>query len=166
MAGDDLALWVLPFTLPIGIWVAWSDMKFMRIPNLSVLALLGVYLLIGPFALPLDHWGWGWVVGIVVLVTGFILNMGGLIGAGDAKFAAAMAPFLAQTDPRFLLLLSCACLLGAFIAHRIFGLVPAIRRHFAWQGWEQPGFPFRSDFPMGFALIGILNFPFLFAVLP
>jgi len=30
------ALWFLPFILPICLFVAWSDMKFMRIPNRSV----------------------------------------------------------------------------------------------------------------------------------
>ena len=35
------ALWFLPFVLPICIWVAWSDLREMRIPNVSVLALAG-----------------------------------------------------------------------------------------------------------------------------
>lgn len=38
------ALWFLPFALPIAVWVAWSDMKFMRIPNKAVLALTAVFL--------------------------------------------------------------------------------------------------------------------------
>ena len=36
------ALWFLPFVLPICFYVAWSDMRAMRIPNNAVLALLGV----------------------------------------------------------------------------------------------------------------------------
>lgn len=166
MAIGEVAAWFLPFTLPIGIWVAWSDMKFMRIPNQSVLALLAVYLIIGPLALPWTAWGWGWLLSLIVLLAGFVMNATGLIGAGDAKFAAAMAPILSQADPRFLIPLSCACLLAAFVTHRLFGVVPAIRRNFAWAGWEQPGFPFRGDFPMGFALIGILNFHLLLMLLP
>ncbi len=43
-AGAATAL--LPFALAIGIWVSWSDMKFMKIPNKSVIALLLVWLLI------------------------------------------------------------------------------------------------------------------------
>ena len=41
------ALWFLPFAIPIAIWVAWSDMKFMKIPNMAVLALLAVFLGVG-----------------------------------------------------------------------------------------------------------------------
>ena len=47
------ALIFLPFVLPIAIWVAWSDMKFMKIPNKAVVALAAVFLLLGPLALPL-----------------------------------------------------------------------------------------------------------------
>ena len=37
------ALWFLPAVVAIGIWVAWSDMKFMRIPNKAVMAMLLAY---------------------------------------------------------------------------------------------------------------------------
>ena len=36
------AAWFLPFVIPIAIWVAWSDMSSMKIPNKAVLALLAV----------------------------------------------------------------------------------------------------------------------------
>ena len=36
----------------IGVWVAWSDMKFMKIPNPAVLALLAVITLAGCAAKP------------------------------------------------------------------------------------------------------------------
>ena len=45
------AFWFLPFALPIAVWVAWSDMKFMRIPNKAVLALTAVFLVVGLAAL-------------------------------------------------------------------------------------------------------------------
>ena len=48
------ALWFLPFVLPICIWVAWSDLREMRIPNVSVLALAGVFLAVGLIALPFE----------------------------------------------------------------------------------------------------------------
>ncbi len=41
------ALWFLPFVLPIALWVAWSDMKFMKIPNKAVLALVAVFAVVG-----------------------------------------------------------------------------------------------------------------------
>jgi prepilin peptidase CpaA len=47
------ALWFLPFVLPIAIWVSWSDMKFMKIPNRSVVSLVAVFFAVGLVALPL-----------------------------------------------------------------------------------------------------------------
>lgn len=166
MPGAGFALWFLPFTLAIGLWVAWSDMKTMKIPNQSVLALLAVYLVVGPIALPFQIWLWGWAVGFGVLLLGFVLNAAGAMGGGDAKFAAAMAPIMAQVDLRLLAVLTCATVLGAFATHRLFGFIPPLRRRFAWASWDQPGFPFQSDFPMGLALAGILNFYLLSTILP
>ena len=37
------ALWFLPFVIPITIWVAWSDMASMKIPNKAVLSLMIVF---------------------------------------------------------------------------------------------------------------------------
>ena len=41
------ALWFLPFVLPICIWVALSDLREMRIPNVAVLSLAGGFLVVG-----------------------------------------------------------------------------------------------------------------------
>lgn len=154
------ALWFLPAAVLIGLWVAWSDMKFMKIPNKAVLAMAGAYLLLGPIALPLDHYLWGWVLGVIVLVIGFIASTAGLVGAGDAKFAAAMAPFFVGGDVRFIFALFAACLLGAFAAHRGLKLVPPYRSATAdWESWRV------RDFPMGLALAGTLNFYFVVALL-
>ena len=146
-------LWFLPFTLPIAIWVAWSDMKFMKIPNKAVLALLGVYLLVGLFVFPLKIWGWGWALAAILLLAGFIATSAGLMGAGDAKFAAAMAPFFATADLRLVLALFAACLLGAFTSHGLMKRVPPYRAAAAdWDSWTH------KDFPMGLALSGTLIF--------
>jgi prepilin peptidase CpaA len=149
------ALWFLPPVVAIGIWVAWSDMKFMKIPNKAVLAMFAAYLVIGPVALPLDQWLWGWALGAVVLLVGFLATAAGLIGAGDAKYAAGMAPFLIGADWRAIIALYAACLLGAFAAHRLLGVIPAFRRAAAdWESWAH------KDFPMGLALAGTIIFYF------
>jgi prepilin peptidase CpaA len=156
---EHALLWFLPFTLPIAIWVAWSDMKFMKIPNKAVLALLLVYLLVGLFVFPLKVYGWGWALAAILLLIGFIATSVGLTGAGDAKFAAAMAPFFATADIRLVLALFAACLLGAFASHRVLKFVPAYRAASAdWESWT------RKDFPMGLALSGTLLFYPLLAV--
>jgi prepilin peptidase CpaA len=141
------ALWFLPFVAPIAVWVAWSDMKWMKIHNYAVLALAAVYLVIGPLALPLETWAWGWASLGLVLVVGFVLNMVGLLGAGDAKFAAAMAPFVALGDLSSFLMLLASVIMVSFIAHRlarrssaIVGMAPA------WESWH------RREFPLGLAL--------------
>ena len=117
------ALVFLPFVLAIGIWVAWNDMRYMKIPNKAVMALLAVWLVVGIFVMPFHSWLWGWALAAMVLVVGFVLNATAGVGAGDAKFAAAMAPFFVQADVRFVLGLAAACLLGAFFSHRLLGFV-------------------------------------------
>jgi prepilin peptidase CpaA len=148
-----IGLWFLPFTLPIGIWVSWSDMKFMKIPNKAVLALLGVYLLVGPLVLPFNLWIWGWGLAGIALAAGFVGSAAGLFGAGDAKFAAAMAPFFVGSDLRLVLALFSACLLAAFASHRLMRRVPRFRAATPdWESWTH------RDFPMGLALSGTLVF--------
>lgn len=151
------------FVLPVGIiaiWVAWSDMKFMLIRNQSVLALMVVYLLLGPIALPLDEYLWRWSHFLVLILVGFIASSAGVVGAGDAKFAAAMAPLFAREDLVVAIMLFSAVLLGAFATHRIFRAIPAVRRRTPdWASWQTG-----SDFPMGLALSGTLMFYLLLAL--
>ncbi|ARE41379.1 Type IV prepilin peptidase TadV/CpaA [Rhodovulum sp. P5] len=147
------ALWFLPFVLPIAIWVAWSDMKYMKIPNSAVVALVVVYAAVGLIALPIDVWAWRWLHLVLVLGIGFVASTIGLIGAGDAKFAAAMAPFLAADESGRFLMLFAVVLVAAFITHRgIRRLAPVRRALPDWASWTD------RDFPMGLALAGALIF--------
>ena len=41
------AAWFLPFVLPITVWVAWSDMRHMKIPNYAVIALFAAFVVLG-----------------------------------------------------------------------------------------------------------------------
>lgn len=153
------ATWYLVPATAIGLWVAWTDMKYMKIPNRAVMALLAVFLGLAPFVLPWEMVGWGLVLGAIILVIGFLTNMVGLVGAGDAKFAAAMAPFFVGGDLRVILALFAACLLAAFVAHRGARAIPAVRRLApTWESWT------RRDFPMGLALSGTLIFYLLGSV--
>jgi prepilin peptidase CpaA len=153
MADDAWAALVfLPFAAVIALWVMWSDMKFMRIPNKAVLALVAVFLVIGPFVLPLEAWLWRWLHLGVVLVIGFVLSLARLLGAGDAKFAAAMAPFIDLADLGIFAYLFAAVLMASFFTHRGARSIPAVRRATPeWESWER-----KKDFPMGLALGGVL----------
>lgn len=161
MPSLHVMLVLLPFVLPIAIWVAWSDMKFMKIPNKAVLTLLVVWALVGWIAVPLNLYLWGFALAVIMLGVGFVANASGLVGAGDAKFAAAMAPFFVGGDLRLILALFAACLIGAFATHRLARALPPIRRMTAdWASWTHP------KFPMGLALSGVIVFYLLAALLP
>jgi prepilin peptidase CpaA len=113
-------------------------------------ALFVVYAVVGLFVLPFDAYLWRYVHLVVVLVAGIALNAGGAMGAGDAKFAAAAAPFIHVGDLRLLMALFAATILAAFVSHRI-GKHTALRKiapH--WKSWTNP------KFPMGLALGGVL----------
>lgn len=144
------ALVFLPFVLPLCVYVAFSDMRDMRIPNVIVVILFVIFAVVGLIALPFDAYLWRYLHLVVVLVAGIALNAGGAMGAGDAKFAAAAAPFIHVGDLRLLMALFAANILAAFVAHRIAKHSPlrTIAPH--WKSWTNP------KFPMGLSLGGTL----------
>ncbi len=145
------ALWFVPFVLPICLWVAWSDLRHMKIPNNAVMALVVIYLVIGLVALPLDIYAWRWVHLVVVLLAGIALNAIGALGAGDAKFAAAAAPFIAIGDLKLVLLILAATMFFGYIIHRIAKHTALRRLAPHWVSWTREG-----KYPMGLSLGGAL----------
>jgi prepilin peptidase CpaA len=151
---SEAAIWFLPFVLPIAIWAAWFDLKYMKIPNKAVIALVGVFLIVGLFlvfalsALTLEDWAWRWLHLVVVLVVTFILSSVGMMGAGDAKYLSAIAPFIAMQDAgSFMIILAIVALL-ALILHRLVGRIPLVRRKAGhWESWSR-----QRVFPYGLAL--------------
>lgn len=147
------ALWFLPFAVPICIWVAWSDMATMKIPNKAVVALFVVFAVVGLGTLSFGDYLWRYVHLVAVLAVGFLLNIVRAVGAGDAKFAAAMAPFVDPADLQRVLMLFAAVVLAALLTHRTARAMPAVRGAFpGWESWT------RKDFPMGLALGAALIF--------
>lgn len=137
----------LPFALPICLYIVWTDLKAMRIPNVAVMALFAVFVVVGPFVLPLDAYLWRFAHVAVVLAVGFVLSVAAGLGAGDAKFAAAMAAFIPLSDATLVIYLFSALLLSAFATHRLARRLPWVRRQVPdWESWT------RRDFPMGIAL--------------
>ena len=152
------AAWFLPFVLPITIWVTWSDMATMKIPNKAVLVLLVVFIVVGLIALPFEDYIWRYAHFGVVLVAGFVLNTVGAVGAGDAKYAAAMAPFIALQDVMFFCFILAAAIIAAFVLHRV-ARGTKIREMFPdWESWTN------KKFPMGMALAPALMFYLLFGL--
>ncbi len=145
------AMWFLPFVLPICFWVAWNDLRVMKIPNLAVMALVGVFLIVGLIALPLADYPWRLLQLVIVLLVGIVMNAAGLMGAGDAKFAAAAAPYIAIGDLRLLFVVFAANLLAGFTAHRIVKHTPLRNLAPEWESWSRG-----KKFPMGLCLGGTL----------
>jgi len=165
------ALVFLVLTLPFCIWAAWSDMKAMKIPNRANDLMLAVFVVAGA---ALVLWGgdpgWGWSAYLwrfahfaVVLVIGMAMNAARLMGAGDAKFLAAAAPFVALGDLGLVLMLYLAALIVTFILHRAARASRLRELAPGWTSW-QPG----KRFPMGLAfgvtlplyfLLGFIGLP-------
>lgn len=145
------ALWFLPFVLPICFYVAFTDMREMRITNQAVLALGAVFLAVGLIALPFEVYLWRLAQLAIVLVVGIILNAAGAMGAGDSKFIAVAAPFVAQGDVRMLIPLFCIIMLASVAAHRLVKHTPLRRLAPHWTSWTQG-----KKFPMGLALASTL----------
>lgn len=146
-----VALWFLPLVLPVCYYVAFTDLREMRITNQTVMLLVGIFLVVGPIALPLPDYGLRILQMAIVLALGIGLNAGGAIGAGDAKFAAAAAPFVAPGDVRLLIALFAATLLAGFVTHRLakHTALRQIAPH--WESWQR-----EKKFPMGLSLGGTL----------
>lgn len=145
------ALWFLPVVLPVCLWVIFSDLSRMRIPNRAVLLLAGIFLLLGPLALPLETYGWRIVTMVTMLALMFLANLAGLMGAGDSKFIAAAAPFIDPGDGALLGLIFAANLLACLATHRLARQSPLRRLAPDWVSWTSG-----RKFPMGFALAGTL----------
>lgn len=145
------AIFFLPFVVIIGIWVAWTDMSKMKIPNVAVISLLAVWVVLGLIVVPWQVWAWGLAIAFCVMLVGILGMVLRLLGGGDAKFVAAMTPYFVQDELRHTLLLSVVVILAALTLHRIWRAIPALRSMApTWESW------IHNDFPLGFALAGIL----------
>lgn len=142
------ALWFLPFVLPICFYVAFTDLAFMKITNKAVIVLVAVFVVVGPFALPaMDMYFWRFLQIVVVLIAGMALNAAGVMGAGDAKFLTAAAPFVALGDLRLIAVIFAIVLFAAFVTHRIVRMTPLRNIAPDWVSWSD-----KKRFPMGLAL--------------
>ncbi|UWQ17538.1 prepilin peptidase [Jannaschia sp. M317] len=136
-------------TLPICLWVAYTDLSTMKIRNEAVIAMFVVFVVAGFFVItPATDYLWRFAHLAVILAIGFVLSMIGAVGAGDAKFAAAMAPFVALADWQAVLVIFCVLLIVTWVLHRLARMIPAVRNLAPnWQSWTE-----KKDFPMGVTL--------------
>jgi len=149
------AAWFMLAALPISLYVAYTDMKSLKIPNVAVYALVAGFAVLGLIALPFVDYLWRWTHLVVVLLIGMVANMVRLVGAGDAKFAAAAAPMIALPDLGLLAYVTAAAFVAAYLAHRIARHSPLRRLVPDWASWSS-GKRFPMGLALGTALVGYL----------
>lgn len=150
------AVWFLPAVTPIAIYIAWNDMRSLKITNVSVLALLGAYVVIGPFAFGPELFAWQLLHLPVTLVVCMALWALGLMGGGDAKMIAAMSPFFFVGDLLLILQIFAASLLGALALHSLFRFTALRRIAPDWKSWTA-GRYFPKGLPLGMTLVFYLS---------
>lgn len=157
----DAIILMIP-VLPLAVWAAVSDLKRMKIPNASVIAMAAIWPLIGWYLVPMETWLWGFALMAIVLVAGFLMYLTGTFGAGDAKFTAAIAAFFVGGNIGEILLITFVCMVGALFLHRLMRSLPVIRNATPdWVSWTR-----RRYFPFGMALSAIVIFYLLAAIWP
>ncbi|MBR9653019.1 prepilin peptidase [Thalassovita aquimarina] len=149
---QSVAIWLFLLCLPACLWSAWNDLSRMKIPNKAVLLLAVTFVIAAPLLMPLQQVGWQLLQLVVVLLVGMVMNGAGLIGAGDAKFTAAAAPYVMLGDWKLVVLLFATTTLAAVAVHRLAGLTPLRKLAPDWESWTRKG-----DFPMGLPLGGTLS---------
>jgi prepilin peptidase CpaA len=162
LSPTDAMILLVP-VLPIAIWAALSDLKRMKIPNTSVLAMAAVWPLLGWYVAPaLTVWAWGFALMAIVFVAGFLMYLTGTFGAGDAKFAAAMAGIFVGGNIGEILLIIFVSMIGSLVVHRLLRSLPWVRNATPdWESWTK-----RRYFPFGLALSAIVIFYLLAAIWP
>ena len=136
--------------LPLMLYVMWSDLKTLRIPNWVVLAVLAVFVVTGLWGLPFETFLWRLAHGVIFLAIGFsIFALGrGKVGGGDMKLIAALVPFIAGAHALFILAIYTVVTFAGLILHRL--IRAGLRgRQTGWLAFDQ-----KIYFPVG-VLLGL-----------
>lgn len=152
---------LLPLLLaaPLMLWMAYGDLRYMRIPNRLVGGLVLIFVISVPF-LPLDSSLERVIAALCMLAICFAAFSIGVFGGGDAKALAAMMLLIPPgTLNLFGLVLSLSLLLGL-------GLVLTLRAAPGAQQARWVSLRAKGMFPMGvsIALAGLVH-PFAVAAL-
>jgi len=142
----------LIFAGPLCLYVAWNDLRAMKIPTWSTDALALVFVVVGIFVMPFSEYLWRYAHFGVVLIVAMVLNAIGAMGAGDSKFLASAAPFVALPDVGIVFYLLGGGMVVGLLIHRTARAIPAVRNLVPdWASWSQG-----KRFPMGFAMGPVL----------
>lgn len=134
--------------LPLGIYAGLSDLRTMKIPNWISIAMVAAFIVIGLFFLPFETVLWRLGAAAIVLVIGFLLNAIGQLGGGDAKYLAAITPYISLADLSPFLMIFSISLITTLVLHRIAMRIKPIRRATEdWASWTAG-----RNFPMGVSI--------------
>ena len=148
-----MAVWALVFlvvTFPFCIYATWSDLKYLKIPNIVPISMVILFIIIGPMVLPLQEYWRSLLYGFIALLASIAIFAAGLIPGGDLKFTTAIIPFVNTYELVSFAMFVSLCALTAVATHLVFGWLGLAPK--GWQSWEGGGW--RRRFPVGFALSG------------
>ena len=138
MLSDAALLLAVALMLPLMLAIMVIDLKQLRIPNWAVMGVFGAFLATGSWGLSLEIFLSRLAYAAIVLLLGFALYSvaKGIVGAGDLKLLAALAPFLSGANlGEFVLIYIAASFVGLalfFVARWFVG-----RRKIGWKALEQ-----------------------------
>lgn len=148
-------IFLILILLPM-LYAAWSDLRFMSIPNEVSLLLLGLFVVSAPFLVGLPDMGGRMIIAVVLLVIGIMLNALRLIGGGDVKLLSAGILFV---DPSidhvslFFQVLGMMSLSGVIVHRGLAYLPPVSKAVPEWSSWGE-----RGKFPFGLSIAASVIF--------
>ena len=148
----EAAYWFLPAIIPIALFISWNDMRDMKITNNTVIVVMVAYGLLGPFAFGWSMYFWQWLHFPIALVVCMALWALRVMGGGDDKLIAAMAPIFVMADVEVILRIFAASLIAALVVHTFFRLTPLKRPVAEWKSWNAGAY-FPKGFPLSMTLL-------------
>ena len=140
-------------TAPVLFYIIFTDLRYMRIYNGSNIVLFLLFLIPAPFFFAVPEIGWRLLAGVIAFAIGFLLNIAGRLGGGDAKFLPAATPFIATGDIPFVLVMLAFFGIVTIIVHRGLLFVPPFRAAVSdWVSWNHPKMNGKPAMPYGVAL--------------
>lgn len=127
-------------------------MRDMKITNNTVIMVIVAYAVLGPFAFGWQMYLWQWLHFPIALVVCMALWALRLMGGGDAKLIAAIAPFFVMADIEVILRIFAASLIAALIVHSLFRLTPLKNPVSEWKSWNAGAY-FPKGFPLSMTLL-------------
>lgn len=79
----------LALAVPILVWIAWTDFRFMRIRNRAVLLAVAVFVVTVP-VIGIEEAAWRLLAAAIVFGIGVLLFAFRILGGGDVKMAGAL----------------------------------------------------------------------------